>query len=99
MEALLSREKAAWELANRIGQTPRPWHEHEAFIRSKYAEILALPEEYRDVAFVEGHLGNAAMLEATLKHIDSVLLPLARAREASKRSKRRSKKKKKRGRP
>lgn len=100
LEALLSRERAAWDLANKIGRTPKSWEEHESYVRQRHAELVAMPDEERDIALVEGHLANASMLESTLKHIDTVLMPLARAREAmdkGNRSRRRAAKKKKRG--
>jgi len=89
----------AWEKANKIGKTITTWEQHEAFVRAKYDELMALPEEQRDVAIVEGHLQNAGMLQQVLNHIDNVLLPAARARESSRSVRRAAKKKaKKKGR-
>jgi hypothetical protein len=99
LEELISKERTAWVDANRFGPTATSWEKHEAYIRSKYAELSAMPEEQRDVALVEGHLEKVGMLEAVLKHIDS-LLPIARAKEAAEmrnRSVRRKRKKKGQG--
>lgn len=96
---LLLDEKTVWEKANQIGKTLRSWPEEEADIRHRYAELQSMSEEDRDKALVQGHLERAGMLEKVLSHIDSVLMPLAKAREAAKKKKRpKSKAKKKRSR-
>jgi hypothetical protein len=102
LEVLLSREKAHWEKANRIGKTVRSWEEEEADIRSRYAALEAMSEEDRDVAIVKGHLERAGMLQAVLDHINNVLLPKARLWEMSRsvrrlNAKRNSKQGKKKG--
>ena len=96
MEELLLTQKRIWEEANKIGPTTRSWEAEEADIRKRYAELESMNEEDRDKAIVEGHLERAGMLEAVLNHIDTVLLPRARANERlqASRSIRRSKKKK-----
>lgn len=83
LEELLESEKAIWEKANKIGKTATSWEQHEAYIRSDYARLMSMSEEERDVALVEGHLAKAGMMEATLRHIDTVLMPAARAKEAA----------------
>ncbi len=83
LEELLEGEKKIWEKANKIGKTATSWEQHESYIRSEYARLMGMNEEERDVALVEGHLAKAGMIESTLRHIDTVLMPAARAKEAA----------------
>jgi hypothetical protein len=84
-----------WETANRIGPTLRTWEQEEADIRSRYPALQAMSQEERDLAFTQGHLEKVSMLEATLKHINQVLLPIARANELGRAKRKRKPKKKK----
>jgi len=100
LEESLSKAKKAWVNANKIGKTSTSWETEEAFIRKRHAELMALPEEERDQGVVEGSLEKTGMLQATLDHLNNVLIPAARAREEAekrKRSNQRKKAKKKRG--
>jgi hypothetical protein len=99
LAALLSDQKAVWEKANSISPTLRTWEQEEVEIRAKYAELAKMPQEDRDLAITQGHLEKTGMLESVLKHINNVLLPIARANESRsiRRSKKKRSKKKKRG--
>ncbi len=103
MAECLSAAKAVWVKANKIGTTPRSWEQEEEYVRTRYAEVAAMSFEERDVAMVEAHIEKVGMLEAVRKHIDTVLMPLARAKETKtvksvpNRAARRGAKKKKRG--
>ena len=100
LEQLLVDEHAAWELAEKAGKTLLSWPENEVLIRRRYAELQAMTEEQRDVTLTQGHLEKVGMLQSVLDHVNNVLLPRARAKEAAEMNRagrRASKKKKKKG--